>query len=55
MSNLTTEQEFELIKFKQDIAKLNKEELQSLLIKAFKDLMVQQNSFKEILKQHWGL
>ena len=55
MSNFTTEQEFELIKFKQDIQKLSEREVKELLLQAFKDMMLQQNNFKAILKQHWGL
>ena len=52
---LKPEQEFELIKFRNDVLKLNEQEAKELLIQMYAQSMVRQNYFNQLLKTEWGL
>ena len=49
--NLTLEQEFHLQALKKDIEKLTKEEAKKYLYEAFRQMMVKENLFKELIKK----
>ena len=52
---LSLEQQFELKAFEQQVEQLSHEDAQMLLVK-LKELMLFQNaSFREILKEAWGI
>lgn len=53
--NLKTEQEFELVKFSNDVLKLNEQEAKELLIQMYAQSMVRQNYFNQLLKKEWGI
>lgn len=53
--NLTLEQEFSLIEFKQNVSKLTETESKELLVKMLKELIEMENNYKELIKHNWGL
>jgi uncharacterized protein YaaW (UPF0174 family) len=52
---LPLEQQFELRVFENEVQKLSKEESQELLVKLRESMLYQAESFREILKNTWGI
>jgi len=52
---LSLEQELNLRLFIEELKKLNEAELKDLLVRMFKDSMVQHNTHKELLAKKWGI
>lgn len=49
--NITLAQEFKLQILKKDVEKLTKEEAQKYLLEMFRQMMVKENLFKELIKK----
>ena len=49
--NITLAQEFKLQILKKDIEKLTKKEAQKYLLEMFRQMMVKENIFKELIKK----
>jgi hypothetical protein len=54
-SELSLEQQFELVATSHVIADANLEELRELFLELYKTMMVRDNISKSLLAQHWGL
>jgi hypothetical protein len=55
MSQLSINQELKLRLFTDNIKKLGEQELKELLIKMFRESMIQHNAYAEIIEKKWGL
>lgn len=52
---LPLEQQFELQVFEQQVRQLSREDAQDLLVKLREAMLFQSNTFREILKDAWGI
>ena len=55
MNNLKIEQQFQIASFKQQVAQMSKEQSQDLLVKLYEQMLVQEVTYKQLLKHQWGL
>jgi hypothetical protein len=55
MNNLKIEQQFQIASFKQQVAQMSKEDAQNLLVKLYEQMLVQEVTYKQLLKHQWGL
>ena len=55
MNNLKIEQQFQIASFKQQVAQMSKEDAQNLLVKLYEQMLVQEITYKQLLKHQWGL
>jgi|GEM_PF-123039 len=53
--NMPLEQQFELRRFEDQVRHLSREEAQELLIQLRESMLLQANTFKEIIKESWGI
>jgi len=53
--NMPLEQQFELRKFEEQVRHLSREEAQELLVQLRESMLLQANTFKEIIKESWGI
>ncbi len=53
--NMPLEQQFELRKFEDQVRQLSREEAQELLVQLRESMLLQANTFKEIIKESWGI
>lgn len=51
---LTLEQQFNLKAFEHQIQDINREQAQDLLIHLYKQMLMQENCYKSLIKQQWG-
>lgn len=49
------EQQFELRKFEEQVRQLSREEAQDLLVQLRESMLIQANTFKDIIKESWGI
>jgi hypothetical protein len=49
------EQQFELRKFEEQVRQLSQEEAHDLLVQLRESMLLQANTFKEIIKESWGI
>lgn len=54
-TQLPLEQQFELKVFEQQVEELSREDAQALLVKLKESMLFQTVSFREILKDAWGI
>lgn len=52
MNNLTLEQDLKLNIFKNQVSKMNEQQVKSLLIKGFEEMLIQDNLYKELQKKN---
>ena len=52
---LTLEQQFELERFKTEASKLSLEESQCFLLEIYRQMMIKDIMYKQMLKQEWGI
>ncbi|MBE9138963.1 NblA/ycf18 family protein [Nodosilinea sp. LEGE 07088] len=52
---LSLEQQFELQVFEQQVEQLSREDAQTLLVRLKASMLFQTTSFREILKETWGI
>jgi hypothetical protein len=55
MNNLKIEQQFQIASFKQQVAQMSKEDAQNLLVTLYEQMLVQEVTYKQLLKHQWGL
>ena len=55
MNNLKIEQQFQIASFKQQVAQMSREDAQDLLVKLYEQMLVQEVTYKQLLKHQWGL
>jgi hypothetical protein len=55
MNNLNIEQQFQIASFKQQVAQMSREDAQNLLVKLYEQMIVQEVTYKQLLKHQWGL
>lgn len=55
MNNLKIEQQFQIASFKQQVAQMSREDAQNLLVKLYEQMLVQEITYKQLLKHQWGL
>ena len=55
MEQQTTEQQFSIEQFKRMIKTLNRDDLESLALQTFETLIDNQNSFKRLIGEKWGI
>ena len=55
MNNLKIEQQFQIASFKQQVAQMSREDAQNLLVKLYEQMLVQEVTYKQLLKHQWGL
>lgn len=55
MNNLKIEQQFQIASFKQQVAQMSREQSQDLLVKLYEQMLVQEVTYKQLLKHQWGL
>jgi hypothetical protein len=55
MNNLNIEQQFQIASFRQQVAQMSKEDAQNLLVKLYEQMLVQEITYKQLLKHQWGL
>ncbi len=53
--NISLEQQFELRKFEDQVRNLSREEAQELLVRLRESMLIQANTFKDIIKESWGI
>lgn len=53
--NMSLEQQFELRRFEDQVRSLSREEAQEMLVHLREIMLVQANTFKEIIKESWGI
>jgi hypothetical protein len=53
--NMSLEQQFELRRFEDQVRHLSREEAQELLIQLRESMLLQANTFKDIIKESWGI
>lgn len=53
--NMPLEQQFELRKFEEQVRQLSREEAQELLVDLRESMLLQANTFKDIIKESWGI
>lgn len=52
---LTLEQQFTLKRFSDEVPKLTKEQSQEMLIEVYRQMMVKETMYRQILKGEWGI
>jgi hypothetical protein len=52
---LTLEQQFAVKSFESQVAQMNREQAQEFLVKLYKQMMMQENTYKALLKHQWGM
>ena len=58
MSNsikLSLEQQFHLRSFETEVEKMNREQAKDFLVKLYKQMLMRENMYKDVLKHQWGL
>lgn len=54
-ASLTIEQQFSICSFASQVQEMNREKAQQKLVELFKEMMIMENSYKQLLKQNWGI
>ena len=54
-NELTLEQKFSLRSFETQVGGMSREQAQEFLIKLYQQMIVRENTYKELLKHEWGL
>ena len=52
---LSLEQQFNLRSFATQVDKMSREQAQDVLVKLYKEMLVRENLYKDVLKHQWGL
>jgi Phycobilisome degradation protein nblA len=55
MSNLTTEQQFQLVALSMTVKGMSRETLEEEMVDLFRLMMVKENAYKEFLRQSMGI
>lgn len=58
MSNsmgLSLEQQFNLRSFQTQVANMSREQATDFLLKLYEEMLVRENTYKDVLKHQWGL
>ena len=53
--SLTIEQQFTIELLKARVQEMSREELQFALVELYRQMMLSENSYKHVLKTHWGI
>lgn len=54
MTKLSLEQDFEVRSFAFKVRQLNQSEAHEALVVMFRQMLLQQNTYKDLLKKQWG-
>ncbi|MGD1904165.1 MAG: NblA/ycf18 family protein [Geitlerinemataceae cyanobacterium] len=54
-SNLSLEQEFNVKSFETTVASMSREQAQQSLVRLYRDSLVREETYKNLLKHHWGI
>ena len=55
MNRLNIEQQFQIAAFKTQVSKMSQQQAQELLVKLYEQMLVNETTYKELLKHQWGL
>jgi hypothetical protein len=55
MSNLSLEQQFNIRSFEQRVQSMSREQALHFLVEMYRQILAQENSYKELLKHRWGM
>jgi hypothetical protein len=55
MTKLTVEQQFSLRTFEIQVQQMSREQAQEMLVNLYQNMLVQENVYKKIVKEQWGL
>lgn len=53
--NLSLEQEFNLRSFADQVQSMSREQAQTFLLKLYEQMLIQETTYKELLKHEWRL
>jgi hypothetical protein len=52
---LTLEQQFNIRSFEQQVQGMSREQAQEFLVNLYRQMLVQENMYKEFIKHEWGI
>lgn len=52
---LSLEQEFNIKSFETQVQQMSQEQAQDFLVKLYKQMVMREETYKQLLKHHWGL
>jgi len=55
MTKLTVEQQFSLKTFEIEVQQMSREQAQEMLVNLYQNIIIQENAYKKIIKERWGL
>jgi hypothetical protein len=55
LTTLSLEQEFNIRCFEQQIKLLSQQQSQEMLVNIYRQMLLQENSYKQLLKHQWGM
>jgi hypothetical protein len=53
--DLSLEQQFSIRSFEHQVRDMTREQAQEFLVNLYRQMMLQENSYKTLLKQQWGI
>ncbi|WP_310423386.1 NblA/ycf18 family protein [Chamaesiphon sp. VAR_48_metabat_135_sub] len=53
--DLSLEQQFNIRSFEHQVKDMSREQAQEFLVNLYRQMVLQENSYKTLLKQQWGL
>ena len=54
-ANLSLEQQFSIRSFEHQVRDMSREQAQEFLVNLYAQMMMQENSYKNLLKHQWGI
>jgi hypothetical protein len=52
---LSLEQEFNVRSFETQVSQMNREQAQEFLVKLYRQMIMQETTYKNLIKQQWGI
>ena len=53
-THLTLEQQFNLTLFEHEVGKMSHEQAQEILVKLYENMLVRENTYKNLIRQGWN-